>query len=96
MGFRHWITRNATKTAEAVVEKTKEAFQEKAISRVTANGHIYTTIGKLVSMGTLILLAFREARGYSEPRTPAAERNSTPNTITINNYIREPGKERDE
>lgn len=96
MGFRHWITKNASKTAEAVVVQTKEAFQKKALNRISSNGNVYATIGRLLSVGLLVFMTLRELALGDDEKRRQIDATAQPNTITINNYIHELGKEKTE
>lgn len=88
MGFRNWVTKNASKTAENVIEQTKSKMQTKANLQIANKGAAFETIGKL---GLLVLLAWltgKELSGYSS-EAPQKGNSSLPGQITINNYIHE-------
>lgn len=82
MGFRNWITKNASKTAESVIIQTKETLQKSVETKVTDKGNALFTLGKLALLGLIFLLTAKEV---SDDREPAAPQQ--PTSITINNYI---------
>lgn len=95
MGFRKWLTRNATKTAETVVVQTKEKLQQSMETRVVNKGNAAFTIGKLVLLGVIFVIAGKDvAKTYDRSDIPiypvryVPQREKLPN-ITINNYMNE-------
>lgn len=82
MGFRNWITKNASKTAESVIIQTKETLQKSVEAKVTDKGNALFTLGKLALLGLIFLLTAKEVS--DERETPAPPQ---PTSITINNYI---------
>jgi hypothetical protein len=94
MGFRNWITKNASKTAETVIVQTKEAIQNKAIRKIASKSNIYVTLSKVGILGLLLWLTGKEAKdGIANRNEVNNTRLPNPNTITINNYIHENRKE---
>lgn len=82
MAIRQWFTKKAVKTAENVVEQTKNNLTTK----VAKKGEAWFTIGKLVFLAAIVWDTFRSGRSdnYSAVNHP-----TMPTTININNYIRE-------
>lgn len=90
MGIRQWITKNAAKTAEVVVEQTKDNLQKTMQANVVHKGDVMFTIGKLALLGVLMWLSGKEISEYSKRGPDQAHiANPVPTTININNYIRE-------
>lgn len=90
MGFRNWLTKNASKTAETVIVKTKENLQKNVEVNVVKKGNAMFTIGKLVLLGVIFALTFKDNEVHiPDHLEPAAK---IPN-ITINNYMNERSKD---
>lgn len=89
MGLRSWITERASKTAEAVVERTKDTFQRNMENHVVKRGEAWYTIGKVALMALILLMTGKEvSTAVPEHQKRLAEPQQMP-TITINNYIHE-------
>lgn len=89
MGIRQWVTKKAAKTAETVVEQTKDNLQKTMHANVVRKGDVIFTVGKLALLGLLLLLSGKEVHEYSERSMEQVRLPSAMPTININNYIRE-------
>lgn len=89
MGIRQWVTKKAAKTAEVVVEQTKDSLQKTMQANVVNKGDVMFTLGKLALMGLLLWLSGKEVHEYSERAVDPVRLPSPMPTININNYIRE-------
>lgn len=88
MGFRNWITKKASKTAETVIKQTKQTIQKNVENEVNLKGNALLTVGKLAVLGLIFAIAWKEGgSATSEPKSV-----STPTSIIINNYMNERSK----
>ena len=85
MGFRNWLTKNASKTAETVITQTKETLQKSAETNIVNKGNALFTLGKLALLGLIFVLTLKEA-GEIE-KEPVKQQ--LPASIVINNYMNE-------
>ena len=93
MGFRNWLTKNASKTAETVIVQAKENMQKNIETNVIKKGNALFTIGKLVVLGIIFVLASKDGDSLDNLKLPESTQKM-PN-ITINNYMNERRQEND-
>lgn len=85
MGFRNWITKKASKTAETVIEQTKETIQKNVENKVNLKGNALLTVGKLALLGLIFAIAWKEGGDTAGEDRPL----QIPTSIVINNYMNE-------
>lgn len=90
MGFRNWLTKNATKVVNETVEQSKQALATSVGNRTD----LYYKLGRIGLLLVLMWLAGKETSGYLKDGRGETNSSSTPNTVTINNYIYDDRKER--
>lgn len=83
MGFRGWLTKNAT----TVIEKTVEQGKETLSKTVTDKSNLYYTIGRLGLLALLAWLTGKEVNGYLGDGQKQLPQSSN---VTVNNYIYDP------
>ena len=84
MGFRNWVTKNATKVVETTVEQSKQAIGARMENRTD----LYFKLARLGLLAVLMWLTGKEAGGYLREES-APKGLPSPTSIVINNYIRE-------
>lgn len=89
MGFRNWLTKNVSKTAETVIVQTKESMQKNVEAKVVKKGNAAFTIGKLVLLGVMFIIAGKEATSWQESNASRAPHQDKIPNIIINNYMNE-------
>ena len=92
MGFRNWLTKKASKTAETVIVQVKENMQKSMESDVIRKGNAAFVIGKLVVLGIIFAITSKELSDQINIPDKLPERTTPPNII-INNYMNERSKE---
>lgn len=82
MGFRGWLTKNATKVIENTVEQSKQTLA----TNVGNKTDLYYKLGRIGLLLVLAWLTGKETSGYlQEERAPKAL--PSPSTMIVNNYI---------
>ena len=91
MGFRNWLTKNASKVVNETVEQSKQNI-------VTAVGNktdLYYKLGRIGLLLVLMWLTGKETGGYLQDGSGNSPKNlPQPNSVIINNYIYDDRKER--
>lgn len=82
MGFRSWLTRNATQVIENTVEQGKQTLA----TNVGNKTDLYYKLGRIGLLVVLAWLTGQETRGYLQD-SGRQKGLPSPGNVVVNNYI---------
>ena len=84
MGFRNWMTKKASTTADIIVEQTKGAIRKSVSKDIVTRGNVLATLGRI---GVILLTGLLVAKEVKDTVHEEKDKTQLPTTININNYI---------